>query len=315
MWIVRLALRRPYTFVVAAILILILGVVSILRTPTDIFPNIDIPVVSVLWTYNGLSPEEMSGRIVYQYERALTTTVNDIEHIESQCWNGRAIVKIFLQPGANIADRRRAGHFDFECRHPQHASWNYTAAGLAVQRILCAHLAAGAFRCGFDRTAAGGSGHELSADLSGNHPWRCCSQPLRRQAAASGSGPEPSGAAIEGPGAARRGECPQRSKPDSSRRHRKDRIVRIPGGYERSDADRGRTQRHADQVDWEFHDLHQGCRLRPRWLSATDQYRACGRAALRADGHSEKRQRFHPGHYFGNQSRPCRRSRRDFRKV
>jgi len=103
MWIVRLALRRPYTFVVAAILILILGVVSILRTPTDIFPNINIPVISVLWTYNGLSPEEMSGRIVYQYERSLTTTVNDIEHIESQSWNGRAIVKIYFHPGADIA--------------------------------------------------------------------------------------------------------------------------------------------------------------------------------------------------------------------
>ena len=104
MWIVRLALRRPYTFVVAAILILIVGVVSILRTPVDIFPNIDIPVVSVLWQYTGLSPEEMSDRIVYNYERSLTTTVNNIEHIESQSLSGRAIVKIFFQPGVNIGD-------------------------------------------------------------------------------------------------------------------------------------------------------------------------------------------------------------------
>ncbi len=103
MWIVRLALRRPYTFVVASILILILGVVSISRTPVDIFPNIDIPVVSVLWQYTGLSPEEMSDRIVYNYERSLTTTVNNIEHIESQSLNGRAIVKIFFQPGVQIA--------------------------------------------------------------------------------------------------------------------------------------------------------------------------------------------------------------------
>jgi CzcA family heavy metal efflux pump len=103
MWIVRLALRRPYTFVVAAILILILGVVSILRTPTDIFPNIDIPVISVLWQYNGLSPEEMSGRIVYPFERQMTTTVNNIEHIESQCWSGRAIVKAYLHPGSDVA--------------------------------------------------------------------------------------------------------------------------------------------------------------------------------------------------------------------
>ena len=104
MWIVRLALRRPYTFIVASILLLILGTVSILRTPTDIFPNIDIPVVSVLWNFNGFSPEEMSNRIVFNYERFLTTTVNDIEHIESQSWTGRAIVKVFFHPGVNIGN-------------------------------------------------------------------------------------------------------------------------------------------------------------------------------------------------------------------
>src|SRR5277367_1358312 len=104
MWIVRLALRRPYTFVVTSILLLILGPVSILRTPTDIFPNIDIPVVSVIWNYTGLSPEEMSNRIIYQYERVLTTTVNDIEHIESQSLNGIGIVKIFFHPGVQIGN-------------------------------------------------------------------------------------------------------------------------------------------------------------------------------------------------------------------
>jgi CzcA family heavy metal efflux pump len=102
MWIVRLALRRPYTFVVAAILILIIGVVAIVRASVDIFPNIDIPVISVLFNYNGLSPEDMSNRIVYQYERALTTTVNDIAHIDSQSLSGRAIVKIFFQPGVDL---------------------------------------------------------------------------------------------------------------------------------------------------------------------------------------------------------------------
>src|SRR5271168_1309232 len=102
MWIVRLALRRPYTFVVTSILLLILGPVAILRTPTDIFPNIDIPVVSVLWNYTGLSPEEMSNRIVFQYERVLTTTVNNIEHIESQSLNGVAVVKVFFHPGVNV---------------------------------------------------------------------------------------------------------------------------------------------------------------------------------------------------------------------
>ena len=102
MWIVRLALRRPYTFVVMSILILIMGGLAILRTPTDIFPNIDIPVVSIIWTYTGLVPQEMSDRIVTTTERNLTTTVDNIEHIESQSLYGIAVVKVFLQPTANI---------------------------------------------------------------------------------------------------------------------------------------------------------------------------------------------------------------------
>ncbi len=102
MWLVSVALRRPYTFVVMSMLIVILGVFTILRMPTDIFPDIDIPVISVIWNYSGLPPEEMEKRIVTQYERVLTTTVNDIEHVESQTLNGVAVVKIFFQPGANI---------------------------------------------------------------------------------------------------------------------------------------------------------------------------------------------------------------------
>ena len=102
MWLVRLALKRPYTFVVMSLLIMLLGVVTIVRMPTDIFPDIDIPVISVVWSYAGLSPEEMEKRIVSNYERNLTTTVNDIEHIESQSLTGIAIVKIFFQPGAKI---------------------------------------------------------------------------------------------------------------------------------------------------------------------------------------------------------------------
>jgi multidrug efflux pump subunit AcrB len=102
MWIVRLALRRPYTFVVFALLILILGVFSILSMPTDIFPNIDIPVVTVIWNFNGLSANQMANRIVSNSERGMTTTVNDIEHIESQSLNGIAIIKIFFQPHVNI---------------------------------------------------------------------------------------------------------------------------------------------------------------------------------------------------------------------
>jgi len=104
MWIVRLALRRPYTFAVFAVLILILGALSIVTMPTDIFPNIDIPVVTVVWTYTGLSAQEMSTRIVFNAERGMTTTVNDIEHIESQSLNGLAVIKVFFQPHVNIGN-------------------------------------------------------------------------------------------------------------------------------------------------------------------------------------------------------------------
>jgi len=100
--IVRLALRRPYTFIVMALLIMIFGVASAFRTPTDIFPNIDIPVVSVVFSYTGLPPDDMAGRIVTFYERALTTSVNDIEHIESQSIPDYGIIKIFFQPTVNI---------------------------------------------------------------------------------------------------------------------------------------------------------------------------------------------------------------------
>src|SRR6201996_2941915 len=102
MWIVKLALRRPYTFVVLAILILVMGAVAIFRTPTDIFPNINIPVVSIIWNYNGLVPKDMSDRIVYVTERSLTTTVDNIQHVESQSLYGIAVVKVFFQPNANV---------------------------------------------------------------------------------------------------------------------------------------------------------------------------------------------------------------------
>src|SRR3984957_20628951 len=102
MWIVRLALSRPYTFIVMAIVLVLLGAFAIPRTPTDIFPDINIPVISLVWTYNGLQPQEMEQRITSNVERGVTTLVNDVEHIESQSLNGIAIIKVYFQPGANI---------------------------------------------------------------------------------------------------------------------------------------------------------------------------------------------------------------------
>jgi multidrug efflux pump subunit AcrB len=103
MWIVNLALRRPYTFVCVAILMLVFGVMSIRSMAIDIFPTINIPVVSVIWNYGGLSPRDMEQRIVSTSERAYSATVNDIEHIESESLNGTALIKVYLQPTADIA--------------------------------------------------------------------------------------------------------------------------------------------------------------------------------------------------------------------
>ncbi len=100
--LVLIALKRPYTFMVLGLVILILGTIAALKTPTDIFPAIGIPVVSVIWTYIGLAPDDMSGRVVYPYELALTTLVNDVEHIESQNFFGFGVTKIYFQPNVKI---------------------------------------------------------------------------------------------------------------------------------------------------------------------------------------------------------------------
>src|ERR1700749_5243971 len=102
MWIVRLALRRPYTFVVVSVLIAILGATALTSMPVDIFPYIDIPVVSVVWNYSGLSPEEMEKRMVTIFERSLTTTVNDIDHIESQSYSGVSVTRVYFQQNARV---------------------------------------------------------------------------------------------------------------------------------------------------------------------------------------------------------------------
>jgi multidrug efflux pump subunit AcrB len=101
-WIVRLALRRPYTFVVMAILMLVLGITAIASMPTDIFPYIDIPVANIIWSYSGMSPDELTNRIVTVSERAMTTTVNNIEHMESTTYSGIAVTRLYFQPGAKI---------------------------------------------------------------------------------------------------------------------------------------------------------------------------------------------------------------------
>src|SRR5438477_13114386 len=102
MWIVRLALQRPYTSCVSALVIILLTPLVLLRTPTDIFPEINIPVMSLVWTFTGLEPQEMEQRITGNVERGIATLVNDVEHIESQSLTGIAVIKVYFQPNANI---------------------------------------------------------------------------------------------------------------------------------------------------------------------------------------------------------------------
>src|ERR1700682_3836928 len=102
MWIVKIALKAPYTFAVLAILLMIGGALSVLQMPKDIFPAINIPVVGIIWTFNGMPPQEMESRITTISERALTTTVNNIQHIESNSFNGINVIKAYLQPGASV---------------------------------------------------------------------------------------------------------------------------------------------------------------------------------------------------------------------
>src|SRR5271170_7782087 len=102
MWIVRIAINRPYTFIVAALVIILMTPIVLQRTPTDIFPDIDIPVISVAWTYNGLSPQQMTDRIVTPFERFMTIVVDNIEHMETQSLAGRSVTKVYFQPGTDV---------------------------------------------------------------------------------------------------------------------------------------------------------------------------------------------------------------------
>ncbi len=137
MWIVKVALQRPYTFIMLAVLIVLMGGYAILNTATDIFPNIRIPIAAVIWRYNGILPEEIANRIVLFSERIAQTTVNDVEHTESQSVYGTAVVKYFFQPDVD-QDLGVANPADvFAARH-------HSALHLVLQRLQRADSAIGA---------------------------------------------------------------------------------------------------------------------------------------------------------------------------
>ena len=144
----------PYTFAVLALMLLIIGPIAIIATPTDIFPNINIPVVAMIWQYTGLSPEQMATRIVLLSERTLTTTVNNIEHVESQSLNGIGIIKIYFQPNVNIADANAQVTAIAQTQLRQLPSGTTPPLIPAVLRFERAHYPAGALRARAQRAAA-----------------------------------------------------------------------------------------------------------------------------------------------------------------
>ena len=152
--LVRIALRRPYTFVVLALIILIVGPLAALRTPVDIFPDIRIPVIAVIWQYTGLQPDQMAGRIATPFQRALTTTVNDIEHIEANSYNGVGIIKVFFQPNVDIRIANAQVTAVSQTLLKTDAARHHAAADPELQRLDRADHPARAVRPGPVRTGA-----------------------------------------------------------------------------------------------------------------------------------------------------------------
>ena len=299
MWIVRLALRRPYTFVVMAMLILLLGMFAVLHMPTDIFPEVDIPVISVVWQYTGMSPEEMEGRIIRNFEGILTTTVNDIEHIESQSINGEGIIRIYFQPGAKICGVRSAGHGYRADGAPADAAGNPTSADSSVQRLDRA-----------DPATVAGQQHARRADSFSTSQTSSCAPglatvqgamlpcPYGGQATADHGG---SGAGQDvrlRPVRRRRLRHDKHAKSDRSIRHRQDRhtgISRLPE-LEPDLPSSGLNDLPIKTVE-RLHRLHQGCRPRQRQIHAADEHgphrweKGCAGAGLQARRRLDARHR------------------------
>ncbi len=208
--IVRVALQRPYTFVVLALLILIIGPLAALRTPTDIFPDIRIPVIAVAWQYTGLPPDQMAGRITTLFERVLTTTVNDIEHIEANSYPGFGIVKIFFQPGVDIATANAQVTAISQTVLQADAAGYDAAADPQLQRLDRADPAARAVRQGPVRAEPRRPRPQHGAHAAGHGAGRGDSVSVRRQDAPGADRPRSGRAA--GARAVRRRTSPTRSR-------------------------------------------------------------------------------------------------------
>ena len=314
MWIVRVALNRPYTFVVLALLILLVSPLVILRTPTDIFPNIGIPVVSVIWSYDGFPPQEMSDRIVTITERSITTTVNDIEHMESQSYNGIGVIKLFFRPSVTIATAlaQVTAICQTQLRQLPPGTTaplilSYSASTVPVLQIGLSSTRLSEQQL-FD-LGANTMRTQLATVQGASVPW-----PYGGKTAAGFHRYRFGGHAGQGALADRCGERRQRGKPDSAVRHRQARAARIPGGNERQHADHQRAERSAGQDPQRRNHLYPRRGARARRLLAADQYRAAGRPPQRAAQRLQDRLGVHAGDRARCAGGACRIWPRDCRR-
>ena len=291
MWIVQIALRRPYTFVVFALLIAIFGGLAARRTPTDILPNINIPVVSVVWTYNGLLPNDMSSRVIYFYERYLTAQVGDIEHLESQSLSGYGVVKIFFQKNVNIsmavAQVTAASQTVLKLLPPGH----HAALCAELQRLERADPAARAVEQEAAADAAVRSRPELHPSAARDGGRRRRPLALWRQ---SPPGPGRSRSAGDaGPQRLRRRRRQHHhgAEPDPAGRRREARQIRLERRAQRQPRGAGEDQRPAGEEGQRHDHLHARCRLCASGLAAADEPRSRQRLAGGADDHPQGRRR------------------------
>ena len=289
--LVRIALSRPYTFVVLALLLLIIGPLAALRTPTDIFPDIRIPVIGVVWQYTGLPPDQMAGRITTPFQRALTTTVNDIEHIVANSYNGFGIVKIFFQPNVDIRTANAqvtAISQTLIKQMPPGATppliLNYSASTVPIIQVALSGE-------GLTEQNLADHRHQPVAHAAGDRARRRDPLSVRRQAAPGPDRSQSAGAAGARPVRAGRRQRAGRAKPDHPGRHPEDRQFRIQHPAQQLAAADGRTRRPADQDRQRRHGLYPRRRQRARRQSAADQYRSRRRQPLGADDGAEGRRR------------------------
>ena len=287
--LVRIALSRPYTFVVLALLLLIIGPLAALRTPTDIFPDIRIPVIGVVWQYTGLPPDQMAGRITTPFQRALTTTVNDIEHIVANSYNGVGIIKIFFQPNVDIRTANAqvtAISQTLLKQMPPGATppliLNYSASTVPIIQV-----------------ALSGEGltEQNLADIGINQlrtplvtvPGRRDPLSVRRQAAPDPDRSQSVGAAGARPVRPGRRQRARRAEPDHAGRHPEDRRLRIQHPAQQLAAQDRRPRQSADQGRQRRDGLCPRRRQRARRQSAADQHRPRRRQPLGADDGAEGR--------------------------